>query len=402
MSVNGQAEPRIAIVATHPIQYQVPWYRVLNETLSPNRLLIYYGTIPSPAQQGVGFDRSVRWDIPLLDGYEWQSIGIARREHALERFWGLRTSEFADRLQADSIDIAILTGWYPLFMLQALLACRRLRVPVIVRSESNDLKPRRYVTRLLQRRLLNQFDGFLTIGRRNHDFYRRHGISDQHLYWCPYFVDNTRFEQQSRCLRSRRQQLRCQWNITAEAQCVLFCGKLISKKHIDDLVRSMDAAYRRNRNLHLLIVGDGEQRQETEQYCRQRGLPTTFAGFLNQSEISTAYVAADCLVLPSDAGETWGLVVNEAMACGLPVIVSDQIGCAADLVKEDVTGQVYRCGDVARLTELILDLAHNSQHWKAMGLAGQSRVRNEYSVEKAVAGTIAAIDGVWCGRRSPR
>ncbi|MDH3376242.1 MAG: glycosyltransferase family 4 protein [Gammaproteobacteria bacterium] len=401
MSAGGRVEPRIAIVATHPIQYQVPWYENLNKTLSANRLIIYYGIIPSSAQQGIGFDRSVRWDIPLLHGYEWQSIGIAKSKHALERFWGLRTVQFANRVQADGIDIAILTGWYPLFMLQALLACRRSRVPVIVRGESNDLKQRPYFTRLLQRLLLNQFDGFLTIGKQNRQFYQRHGIPEQQLYWCPYFVDNTRFERQSRGLQSSRQQLRRQWNIDDDAQCVLFCGKLIPKKRIRDLVQSMDAAYRRNSNLHLLIAGDGEQRQEAEQYCRQRGLPATFAGFLNQTEISTAYVAADCLVVSSDAGETWGLVVNEAMASGLPVIVSDQVGCAVDLVKDDVTGRIYRCGDVAELAELILDSARNSQHWKAMGLAAQSRVCDEYSVEKAVAGTIAAINGVWYKRRSP-
>jgi glycosyltransferase involved in cell wall biosynthesis len=126
-------------------------------------------------------------------------------------------------------------------------------------------------------------------------------------------------------------------------------------------------------------------------------LPVTFAGFLNQSEIVRAYVAADCLVLPSDAGETWGLVVNEAMACGLPAIVSDQVGCGPDLVTEGVTGSIFPMGDLGALAQRLITFSGNPAALRAMGANARERVCSQYSVDRAVAGTMAAIDAVTVG-----
>jgi glycosyltransferase involved in cell wall biosynthesis len=120
----------------------------------------------------------------------------------------------------------------------------------------------------------------------------------------------------------------------------------------------------------------------------------TFAGFLNQTEIVGAYVAADCLVLPSDTGETWGLVVNEAMACGIPAIVSDQVGCGPDLVSDGVTGATFPMGDVDALAKRLIDLSGNPSALRAMGGAACERVTSHYSVERAVEGTMAAIGAV--------
>ena len=123
----------------------------------------------------------------------------------------------------------------------------------------------------------------------------------------------------------------------------------------------------------------------------QENLPVTFAGFLNQSEIPKAYVAADCLVLPSDSGETWGLVVNEAMACGIPAIVSDHVGCGPDLVIEGETGGVFPLGDIDALAHKIAHFASDADRLKAMGKEAQRRVMTYYSVDRAVEGTLAAI-----------
>jgi glycosyltransferase involved in cell wall biosynthesis len=120
----------------------------------------------------------------------------------------------------------------------------------------------------------------------------------------------------------------------------------------------------------------------------------TFAGFVNQTEIVRAYVAADCLVLPSDTGETWGLVVNEAMASGLPAIVSDEVGCGPDLVTEDVTGSIFPMGDVDALADRLTRFAGDPAGLRGMGARARERVSSQYSVERAVAGTLAAIDAI--------
>ena len=122
----------------------------------------------------------------------------------------------------------------------------------------------------------------------------------------------------------------------------------------------------------------------------QSRVPVTFAGFLNQTEMPAAYAVTDCLVLPSDYGETWGLVVNEAMACGIPAVVSDRVGCGPDLVEHDVTGLVYPFGDVEALADALRTLAIRPAQLAEMGARARDRV-TDYSVERAVAGTLEAV-----------
>src|SRR5262249_25816342 len=151
--------------------------------------------------------------------------------------------------------------------------------------------------------------------------------------------------------------LRRDWSIGQNARCFLFCGKLVAKKNPMDLLSALQIAKAAGAPIHVLIVGEGELMEQARALVERAGLPATFAGFLNQSEIVRAYVVADCLVLPSDSGETWGLVVNEAMACGAPAIVSDQVGCGPDLVLEGVTGGIFPMGNVEALARRLITLS---------------------------------------------
>jgi glycosyltransferase involved in cell wall biosynthesis len=145
--------------------------------------------------------------------------------------------------------------------------------------------------------------------------------------------------------------------------------------------------------LHLLMVGDGELKAECENYVHAHKLCVSFAGFLNQTEIISAYVAADCLVLPSDAGETWGLVTNEAMACQLPAIVSSQVGCASDLIISGQTGEVFPFGDWTVLSQLLADLGINRERCRQMGRNAQQHI-GDYSPAQAARGILAAVESL--------
>ena len=193
-------------------------------------------------------------------------------------------------------------------------------------------------------------------------------------------------------MQDERLALRAAWGIPGEAVCCLYAGKLEPKKRILDLLRAFERVNPLTGNLHLLVVGTGELMAEASAFAETRRLPATFAGFLNQSEIARAYAAADVLVLPSDFGETWGLVVNEAMACGLPALVSDRVGCGPDLVEDGVTGAVFPCGDVAALAGRLRDLAADPERARTMGRRAQARVLQDYSAERAVAGTVEAVE----------
>jgi len=242
----------------------------------------------------------------------------------------------------------------------------------------------------MHRVLLSRFDAVLAIGKANLAFCRGNGVAESRIFQAPYFVDNARFSSAARSLLGERRLLRAAWGIPEAAVCFLFAGKLEPKKRILDLVRAMTGIERKPNPVHLLVAGTGVLLEEARALAAREGVPASFAGFLNQTEIPKAYAAADCLVLPSDYGETWGLVVNEAMACGLPAVVSDRVGCGPDLVEHGVTGRVFPFGDIAALAEELSTLAENEALLRKMGELARARVAN-YSVERAVEGTARAV-----------
>ena len=384
---------KLGIVATHPIQYHIPWYQLL-AAQNNIRLKVYYVLLPNTTQQGVGFSETFSWDIPLLEGYEWQLLRNSVKRPGLEGFFSSRVYRIDKVFKKDTPDVVILTGWHSFSLLQALFACKRIGIACLVRGESNALKPRSLTLKFIHRILLSFYDGFLAIGDSNRAFYLQNGVKKKIIFDCPYFIDNIRFSKQAFKLRNKRDEIRLSWNIPKEAFCFLFAGKLIPKKRIFDLLRSLKKALNTTSPLFLLVVGTGKLMKDAARLAKYYNLPVTFAGFLNQTEITRAYVAADCLVLPSDYGETWGLVVNEAMACNLPAIVSDRVGCGPDLVDSGVTGSIFPFGDLNALASKMLDAASDHGRLRRMGEIARARVHNHYSVERAVDGTMKAIETI--------
>ena len=391
---------KVAVVSTHPIQYQTPWFQKL-AAQEQIELTVYYALIPDSEHQGVGFDVPFAWDIPLLEGYSWELLPNKRKTPSLRGFFSSSTPAIYSILKKTRPDAVIITGWQSLTLLEALWASMRLGIPRIVRGESNALRKRPWVVRMLHRALLSRFDAFLAIGKANRKFYLGYGVPAECIFQSNYCVDNRRFEDQFARASGERAGLRKSWKIDdgrpagsdGGRVCFLYVGKLEPKKRIMDLLRALDAAHRAGANIHLLIAGAGELLEEGQAFANGKELPVTFAGFLNQTEITRAYAAADCLVLPSDHGETWGLVVNEAMACGLPALVSDRVGCGADLVHEGVTGGVFRCGDVDALASKLAEFAADPEELARMGERARDLIR-DYSVDQAVAGTLRAIEYV--------
>lgn len=390
--LTAKREMKIAIFATHPIQYQVPWFQRLAAQPGVD-LKVYYALIPDAQQQGVGFGVSFNWDIPLLEAYHWELLPNAKPSPSLRGFFASSTPAVHSILKIANPDVVVLTGWQSLPLLQALWASMRLRLPRLIRGEANALKARRWWVRPLHRLLLSRFQAFLAIGKSNRDFYLKNGIDAAHIFASPYFVDNQRFQEQFNRAISERHQIRAHWNVPPLHTCYLYAGKLEPKKRLMDLLGAFAQAWQKNPALHLLIAGTGELMGEAQAFVTGHRLPVSFTGFLNQTEITRAYAAADCLVLPSDYGETWGLVVNEAMACGLPAIVSDRVGCGLDLVEDGKTGAVFPFGDIDALADKLIEMAADATRLQRMGQEAKERI-NHYSVEQAVAGTMAAIDFV--------
>ena len=390
--------PRLLVVGSHPVQYHTPLFCTLaaDPALATD---VLYLSLPDARTQGLGFGVAFTWDVPLLEGYRWHQArsgrgrgitsgygGVWLANPLVELGWG------PSRLRPDAI---FLTGWHFLGLVQVHLVARLLRIPVVLRMDSNGARPRSWLLNQIYRVLFRGVAVGLPVGMANARWYRSNGVPEDRLIPSPHFIDNASFAAQAAEQRNQRQALRQRWGIPEQAFCFLFAGKLQDKKRPQDLLEAMHLLQEQGptspRPIHLLIVGSGHLEDACRAQVAAQGLPVSFAGFLNQSAIATAYAASDCLVLPSDHGETWGLVVNEAMACGLPAVVSDLVGCREDLIVEGKTGLSYPCGDSPALAACLARMALDPETSRQMGQRGKDLVEEGFTVEAAAAGIRAGV-----------
>lgn len=383
---------RIGFLTTHPIQYQAPVFRALAQ--EPDvEFTALFAMLPDARQQGDGFGVGFQWDVPLLEGYDYELLANVAREPGVTHFRGCDTPGIRQVLRRRQFDVLVVNGWVVKSCLQGLSACRRLGIPCLVRGEANLLRQRAWWKSVAHCRLLRRYSAALYIGSANKAFYEQHGFSASKLFPSLYCVENDRFRRHAELWAGRTDELRQRFGIPPDVVCFVFAAKFVDKKHPLELLRSFADAVASGCQAHLLMVGDGTLRPACEAFAAERRLPVTFTGFLNQTQIAEAYLAADCLVLPSDAGETWGLVVNEAMACGRPAIVSSLVGCAADLIVRDVTGDVFPYGEWSELARMLVEYGSSRSRVLSLGHQAQQRVE-AYSPGAAARGIIAAARAV--------
>ena len=384
---------RVAMVTTHPIQYQVPWLRRLAARPGID-LHVYFAMIPDAVEQGREFGVQFEWDIPLLDGYEYTVLENRARHPSLTEFRGCDTPQLYGELRRGRYDAVIVNGWVVKSCVQAVAASRLSGTPCIVRAEVNGLRPRASWKQAVHRILLKQYAAFLAIGSNNRRYLEGRGVDPARIFDTPYCVDNERFAAGAARWREALgpEGLAARFGLDSARTTFLFSGKYVEKKHPGDIVEAIARLPETDRErVQVLMVGGGPL--DAELRARAAGLPVRFAGFLNQSEIAAAYAAADCLLLPSDSGETWGLVVNEAMACGLPAIASDQVGSAVDLIQEGRTGFVHGCGDIAALSGLMARCAGDRDRLATMGANARALVGG-YNFDRVVSGIESALSYV--------
>jgi glycosyltransferase involved in cell wall biosynthesis len=342
---------RVTVVMTHPVQYLSPWLRHVAATATSVALEVLYLTRPTPQQQGSGFGVGFAWDEDLLAGYPARVLREARPRDELGSgaFFGVWTPEVVTALAAARPDVVLLNGWHSASQALVLTTAGRRGTPLIYRGDSNLLGRagalRRPLWEARTRVLLGRFSAYLAVGRHAYAYLSRLGRPTTPVFASPHAVDNERFRLAAEPFQEQaaRARLRAELGFGSEERVALFVGKLAAHKRVGDLI----AAAARRRATALLIVGDGPLAGAWQAAARRAGVNARFTGFRNQGELGRFYAAADYLVLPSR--ETWGLVVNEALATGLPCLVSDEAGCAPDLVHEGETGAVFRLGDVDAL-----------------------------------------------------
>jgi glycosyltransferase involved in cell wall biosynthesis len=226
----------------------------------------------------------------------------------------------------------------------------------MVRSDSHLANPRPLVKRIAKAivlpPLLRLFDMFLPTGTRSAQYLRRYRVPESLIKIVPYCIDVDAFASAAARVRPDRERLRREFGAAEGESIVLFVGKLIALKEIPTIIEALARLVASGQDLRLVLVGSGPLADELAAMANAHSLPVTFVGFVNQTRMPEVYAAADVVVLPSSS-ETWGLVVNEAFACGVPAVVSDRVGCGPDMIDEGTTGSVVPAGDVERLAEAI-------------------------------------------------
>ena len=383
-------KPRLAIVVSHAIQYQVPLFRLLAGVLD---LHVYFAHRQSPEQQAdAGFDVAFEWDLELFDGYAHTFMVNRARRPTTQSFSGCDTPEVERRLASGGFDAVVTMGWYLKSYVQAVRACKRLGLPVMVRGDSTLQGQRNVLIRAAKDvffpSLIRNFDGFLVVGQRAKAYLEHFGVTEDRMIWSPHAVDNDRFAVESRRVSISRLKLREELGCQPSEFMVLFVGKFAQVKRPLDLVKALTLLGNDNVRVRGVFVGDGELGAEIRSVAEMLNAPVTLAGFRNQSELPAIYAAADILVLPSDCGEAWGLVVNEAMACGTPAVVSSGAGCVEDLIESGETGYQYPVGHVEPLARSIREtLASAGSEQVRYALA---RKMSAYSLDRAVDGFVEA------------
>lgn len=392
---------RLAVLATHPIQYHIPWFRAL-AALPELELQVWFCHRAAAAEQGAaGFGVNFDWDVPLLEGYNYRFLRNVARRPSIHRFGGLDTPEVGDLIRAGRFDAVLVNGWHFRSAWQAIRACWKAQTPVMVRGDSHLHTPRHPLKNIMKRVLYGQFiprfDACLAVGRWSREYYLHHGARPECIFSVPHTVDERIFRHGSAMRNEKRSLLRKKWMLPDQGTVFLFVGKFIPVKRPLDFARAVALAASHGAPISGLMVGDGPLRQLCEEYVESNRAPVRFTGFLNQSEIANAYLAADVLVLPSE-GESWGMVVNEAMACGCPCVVSDRVGSGPDMVVQDQTGTVFPRGDVETLAGLMVRYASAPEKLSSMGALALQKAR-EFEPYAAVAGTMDALEFVSRGRK---
>jgi glycosyltransferase involved in cell wall biosynthesis len=353
------ASMKLAIVVTHPVQYLSPWFRFITESCPDIDLTVVYGAIPAAEQQGVGFGQAFAWDIPLTEGYRAIVCGDSKgKSFDSSDFFGVDAPDIERHLVAMSPDVVLVPGWHSAMQVRAIRACRRHGIPVMYRGDSTLFSgPRRWVRplwRLKSRYMLSQFDGYLAVGAHADEYLRQFCAADSPIVRSPHCVDNDRFRQDAGVLRTpeSRARLRAAIGASADDFVVLFAGKFQPRKRPLDAVR---AVARLGSSAVLMMVGDGPLAAEARAEAERGHVRLAWQGFLNQSQLPAAFAAADVLLVPS-SWESWGLVVNEALASGVPCVVTTRVACAPDLIVDGVTGFTAEPLNIERMAARLMTI----------------------------------------------
>lgn len=368
---------RLAIITTHPIQYYAPVFKLLNQRI--NIKVFYTWGEKAIEKFDPGFGKAVNWDIPLLDGYDYEWIKNTSTDPGSHHFRGIINPDLVNKIEAWQADAVLIYGWAYHSHLKTMRYFKN-KIPVYFRGDSTLLDIKKGVRALFRSVFLKwvyqHVDHAFYVGTNNKAYFKKYGLKENQLSFAPHAIDNDRF---AISRHTEAMALRLSLQLTNNDVLILFAGKFESVKNAATLIAAV--AVLNLPNIHLLLVGNGVNEAALKAQANLTNCKNIhFMSFQNQDHMPVLYQAADLFCLPS-ISETWGLSVNEAMACTKPVLLSDKVGAAADLVTEGINGYTFKAGNVNDLKHKLNTLLNKGKSGLAMMGDGSKNIIKNWNFE---------------------
>ncbi|WP_159022675.1 glycosyltransferase family 4 protein [Formosa sp. L2A11] len=361
---------KLAIVTTHPIQYYAPWFRLMAERQNVAIKVFYTWSQAAAEVKDKTFGRTIKWDIPLLDGYTYEFINNISADPGTHHKNGIDCPELNDKINNWKPDAILIFGWYLKSHLNAMTYFKG-KIPVWFRGDSTLLDDSPGIRQVLRKYYLTyiyrSIDKAFYVGSQNKAYFKSVGLKESQLILAPHAIDNERFNDSE---NDNYEGLALNWRkelgYASDDLVVLFAGKFESKKQPDFLLKAVQKVNKTlKKPLKLLMVGHGPLENELLELA-ENDSNIKFIPFQNQSKMPILYRLGNVFCLPSKGpGETWGLAINEAMASSRPVIVSTKVGCATDVINVGSNGFVFNFNDEAELLDVFSSLS--LERLKTMG-----------------------------------
>lgn len=375
----NMVKKRLAIITTHPIQYNAPLFQLL-EKRNHIKIKVFYtwGEKVLQEKYDPGFGKNIQWDIPLLDGYEYEFAKNVAKNPGSDHFKGIDNPSLIGSIKKWNADAVLIYGWSFKSHLKV-LRYFHVKIPVFFRGDStligrsNNLKNK--LKTIFLKWVYSHVDRALYVGTKNKEYFLENGMKQDQLVFCPHAIDNARFMEDNEYSKKAAEWKTC-LNVPLLSTGFLYAGKIDENKNVRLLLETFIKVPGNN---YLIVAGNGQLENELKNNfsCYQN---IYFLPFQNQQVMPVLYRMADVFVLPSKS-ETWGLGINEAMACERALLVSNSCGAATDLVKEGVNGFTFQSGNAKNLGDKMVALTKQKNDLKKMGEASLQIIK-EWNYEK--------------------
>jgi len=352
---------KLAIVSTHPIQYNAPFFKLLTERNNIKVKVFYtWSQSENSIKYDPGFKKNIEWDIPLLDGYEYEFVKNTSPEPGSYHFKGIINPDIVERIETYNPDAILVFGWAFTSHLKVIRYFKN-KIPVYFRGDSTLLdranRCKAFARFILLRWVYSHINYALYVGRNNKKYFIKYGLKDKQLVFAPHAIDNNRFTNPNEVYANKAIEWREYLNIRENDLVLIFSGKFELKKNplfLLDILKNCDSDH-----LKIIAVGDGILEDKLRSFAA-KDERLIVLNFQNQQRMPIVYRLGDIFILPSiGPGETWGLAVNEAMASGCALMLSVKVGGAIDLVKEGENGIIFNPADIKRSVDFIEELIDN-------------------------------------------